>query len=95
MQGLALNAPALGRRVTLGDRVSLAIITVLRMLCPLAQLIPSTPWNRITDDLAIPRRAETDAHYFNGATRVITAHSLGQVASTTQLQNVPVHLGYR
>lgn len=79
MQGLALNAPALGRRITLADRVILIIISVLRVLCPLAQVIPSTPWSRITDDDGIARRAETDAHYFNEPTRVITAHSLGQV----------------
>lgn len=83
VQGLALNAPALGRHVTIGDRVSLVIINMLRMLCPLAQLIPSTPWNRITDDHAIPHRAESDAHYFNGALRVVTAHSLAKVWRTS------------
>lgn len=79
MQALALNAPALGRRITLADYVAMVVVALLRVLCPLAQLIPSTPWHQITDDHAIPHRAQTDAHYFNEPTRVITAHSIVQV----------------
>jgi hypothetical protein len=79
MQGLALNAPALGRRITLSDRFILIVLSVLRMIWPLAQVIPSTPWHRLSDDHGIPGRAEADEHYFNEPTRVITAHSLAQV----------------
>jgi hypothetical protein len=79
MQGLALNAPALGRRITLSDRFILIVLSVLRVIWPLAQVIPSTPWHRLSDDHGIPGRAEADEHYFNEPTRVITAHSLAQV----------------
>ena len=54
----------------------------LRSLCPTAQLIPSTPWPLLSDDDEVPRRANGDAAYFNGACRIVTAYSIATVSCT-------------
>lgn len=68
-----------GRRVCAG---------ALRSLCPTAQLVPSTPWPLLSDDEDVPRRADGDAAYFNGACRIVTAYS---IATVRHGRRAPLH----
>ena len=67
------------------DRISLCIVATLSTLFPRAEVIPSTPWEQLTDDPEIMHRVAGDSLYYNRACKAITGHSLGQVCTTVHL----------
>ena len=75
LQGLALNAPALGRDVTLFDRILAFALWPLACLFPSARVVPGTPWTQLSDEEEVRRRVAADPLFENGNVRLRTALS--------------------
>jgi hypothetical protein len=79
LQGLALNAPALGRQTTTMDHVVLSVVGYLAHVCPKTPVVPGTPWEELSDEPDLIERMMADELYSNGDIRAMTALTLGQV----------------
>jgi hypothetical protein len=79
VQGMALNAPALGRQATIIDYFLLGLLWLFSKLVPLARWVPGTPWEDLSDEDSLIERVMADEIFENGGIRIQTALSLGQV----------------
>ena len=78
-QGLAMNAPALGRKVTIFDRILLWVVSWFAMIIPRTPLVPGTPWEQLSDEPDLIAGIVQDKLFSNGDIRAQTAMTLGQV----------------
>ena len=74
-----MNAPALGRQITVVDRIVLTVVSYLAQLCPRAALVPGTPWEALSDEPDLIRKVTSDKLFENGDIRAMTALTLGRV----------------
>lgn len=74
-----MNAPALGRKVTIFDRILLWVVSWFAMIIPRSPIVPGTPWEQLSDEPDLIASIVRDKLFCNGDIRAQTAMTLGQV----------------
>lgn len=82
LQGLILNAPALGRNITFLDRALLSAVGLISAVAPAWRVVPGTPWENLCDEPDLIAGIQQDALYNNADMRAMTACTLGKVRRT-------------